>query len=73
VIEHASTVSGCICIFVDWDDLRRQLVQKLSAMSIPVLVLVIRPRGAPLNRRRDDPEGLHILEVGQIEAGLSQL
>jgi uncharacterized protein (DUF58 family) len=73
VIEHASTVSGCICIFVDWDDLRRQLVQKLSAMSIPVLVLVIRPRGAPLDGRSDDPEGLHMLEVGQIEAGLSQL
>src|SRR5204862_2734383 len=23
VIEHASSVSGCICIFLDWDDLRR--------------------------------------------------
>ena len=73
VIEHAAMVSGCICIFVEWDDSRRQLVRKLTAMRVPVLVLVIRPPGTSLDRRADDPENLHALEVGQIEAGLSQL
>jgi len=74
VIEHASSVSGCICIFLDWDDLRRVLVRKLTTLGVPALVLVVREPGAPpLERQADDPVSLHILEVGKIEEGLARL
>ena len=74
VIEHASSVSGCICIFLDWDDLRRVLVRKLTTLGVPALVLVVREPGAPpLERQADDPVSLHILEVGKIEEGLAKL
>jgi uncharacterized protein (DUF58 family) len=74
VIEHAPAVSGCICIFLAWDDARRELVRKLAAMGVPVMVLVIRESHAPpLERRADDPEALHELEVGKIEEGLAKL
>lgn len=74
VLEHAPAVSGCICIFVDWDEARRELVRTLGAMGVPALVLVIRERGGrALERRPDDPESLHVLEVGNIEAGLARL
>jgi uncharacterized protein (DUF58 family) len=72
VVEHAAAVSGCICIFLAWDEARRRLVRKLSKMSVPVLVLFVRERGArPFERSPDDPESLHGLEVGNLEAGLA--
>lgn len=74
VIEHASSVSGCICIFLDWDDVRRVLVRKLTTLGVPALVLVVRESGAPpLERQADDPVSLHFLEVGKIEEGLAKL
>ncbi len=74
VIEHAPTVSGCICIFVAWDDARRELVRKLTVLGVPTMVLVIRGPDSPeVGRRNDDPDALHVLEVGKIEEGLSKL
>lgn len=74
VIEHAPAVSGCICIFLAWDDERRQLVRRLTELSVPVLVLVVRTPGAsPLERRADDPVALHVLEAGKIGEGLARL
>ncbi len=74
VIEHAGAVSGCICIFLTWDDARRELVKKLTVLGVPVLVLIIRESGAtPLKRRADDLESWHELEAGKIEEGLARL
>jgi uncharacterized protein (DUF58 family) len=74
VVEHASSVSGCICIFVAWDDARRRLVRKLNTLGVPALVLVIREAEAPpFERTEEEPETLHVLEVGKIEAGLATL
>jgi uncharacterized protein (DUF58 family) len=74
VVEHASSVSGCICIFLAWDEPRRRLVRKLTALGVPVMVLVIRAAGAaPFERGVDDPEALHMLEAAKIEAGLALL
>ena len=74
VIEHATSVSGCICIFLEWDYLRRVLVRKLTTLGVPALVLVIREPGAPpLERQADDPVSLHVLEVGKIAEELAKL
>ena len=74
VVEHASAVSGCICIFLAWDEPRRELVKKLTMLGVPVMVLIIREPGAtPLERRASDPESLHALEAGKIEEGLARL
>ena len=74
VIEHASAVSGCICLFLAWNEPRRRLVRKLSALDVPVLVLVLSEQGAPeIERDAHDPEALHVLKVGNIEADLAKL
>ncbi len=74
VMEHVVSVSGCICIFVGWDDARRELVRKLTALGVPTLVLIVRSADSPpLERRASDPESLHVLEAGQIETGLARL
>jgi uncharacterized protein (DUF58 family) len=77
VLNHVSRVSGCICVFINWDAARQELVRKLRLLGTPLLVLVlVEPVGA---RRiqpgpmREDPEHFHVLEVGAIEEGLSRL
>src|SRR5581483_8076503 len=70
VLEHATIVSGCICVLLTWDEPRRSLVQKLRALGVPVTVLIVvepgeeKPDPGPL---RDEPESFHVLEVGKVE------
>ena len=76
VAGHAHAMSGCICVLLAWDEPRQALVAKLRAMNIPLLVLVISPPGAaPLDHgpMRADPGSFHVLESGNIGAGLSKL
>ncbi|MCX6923813.1 MAG: DUF58 domain-containing protein, partial [Verrucomicrobia bacterium] len=77
VLSHVEVVSGCICVLLAWDEARRNLVQKLKALGVPLLVLVIVPPGerqtleaGPLN---DEPDRFFVLEAGQIELGLAGL
>ncbi len=77
VLGHAAAVSGCICVFVAWDEARREFIRKLSALGVPLLILVIVPLG---ESRKVDPappggesDRLLVLEAGQIEAGLAKL
>jgi len=77
VLEHATVVSGCICVLLEWDELRRRFVEKLKVLGLPVLVIVLRPAGetrsldpGPL---ADEPANLHVLELGRIEEQLARL
>ena len=77
VINHSSTVSGCICVMLAWDDTRKRFVEKLCALGMPVLVLVIRVAGEKrpldLGPMSDTPEKLIALEIGKIEEQLATL
>ena len=76
-LNHASAVSGCICVFLAWDESRRRFVEKLKAINIPLRVVVIladEPK-KPLDPgpMRDEPENFHTLITGQIEQGLARI
>jgi uncharacterized protein (DUF58 family) len=76
VLSHASALSGCICVFVAWDEERQRFVEKLRSLRVPVLALVIvEPGGEPPDAGplREAPECFHALEVGKIEQGLAKL
>jgi len=77
VVNHANTVSGCICVMLAWDDTRKKFIEKLKMLGLPLLVVVIRPAGEtqPLDPgpMSDAPERLHVLEIGRIEEQLAQL
>ena len=77
VMNHVQVVSGCICVLLDWDEPRREFVRKLRAISIPVLVLVVRERGMPLDLEpgpmRDSPGEFIVMEVGKVEEGLGRV
>lgn len=77
VINHASRVSGCICVLLAWDETRWKFIEKLKVLGLPLLVLVIRPAGetralspGPMS---DAPEQLHALEIGRVEEQLARL
>jgi uncharacterized protein (DUF58 family) len=77
VLNHTNLVSGCICVLVAWNDERRVFIQKLRALGVPLLVLLIVPPGqspAPdPGPMRDEPDRFFVLEAGRIEAGLAKL
>jgi uncharacterized protein (DUF58 family) len=77
VLNHVNMVSGCICVFLAWDEARQKLVEKLKMLEVPVLVVVIQPAGEtkplPLGPMADTPDQLHALEVGRIEEQLAKL
>ncbi len=70
VLKHSTDVSGCICVLQRWDEARKSLVEKLKMLGVPLLLLVIVPRG---EKPADTLETLHVLEVGKIEEGLAKL
>ena len=77
VISRAEFCSGCICIFVTWDEQRQKLVQLMRHLGIPVFVLVILepndstiPDPGPMS---DVSENFHVLRAGEIEMGLGQI
>jgi uncharacterized protein (DUF58 family) len=76
-LNHAESISGCICVFLAWDAARRRFVEKLKAIDVPVRVIVVladKPKqpldpGPMLNA----VEQFHTLIAGQIEQGLARI
>jgi hypothetical protein len=77
VLRHASIVCGCVCVFLAWDEPRRELVQQLRALGLPALVLVVIGAGQGEKFRKahteDLPEHFHVLEVGKAAEGLQRV
>jgi len=77
VVNHASSVSGCICVFLTWDEPRRELVKKLKILGTPLLVLLVvepgQARDVDLGPMRDEPHRFRVLEVGTVRQGLATL
>lgn len=77
VLDHAGAVSGCICVFLAWDEPRRTLLRKLASLGVPVLTLVVTEPGQGTTLAATPPPektgAFHVLEAGRIEEGLAKL
>jgi uncharacterized protein (DUF58 family) len=77
VINHASLVSGCILVLLQWDAARQELVRKLRALQLPVLVLLIQKAGdshrPPAGPLAETPEQFIVLETGRVGEQLARL
>jgi uncharacterized protein (DUF58 family) len=77
VIEHVRSVSGAICVFLEWDEDRHRLIRRLKALGVPLLVVVVVPAGdhAALDPgpMRDDLARFHKIESGKVETGLAMM
>lgn len=75
VMKRSQILSGCICVFVAWDDSRNKLVNYLRQMKIPTLVLILVDDKDKLNLKppADKLIRFQVLELGKIEEGLMQI
>ena len=71
VLQREGVLSGAICVLVNWDDARRDLVARLRALGVPTLVLLVSD-AAP---ESDDTIALGVrrLTPGRIAEGLAAL
>jgi uncharacterized protein (DUF58 family) len=77
VLDHAPDVTGCILLFLDWDESRRKLVRQLRQLKVPLLVLVL-VNSARLEQLRttsdpDRPDHFHLLDSDKVAEGLARL
>ncbi len=75
VQERLSMLSGCICIFLDWDSDRKALVEQLQSAGIPTLALVISGKqglseSVDTSCLSDRQSRIHVLHVDSIQADL---
>ena len=76
VLRHAGELSGCLCVFVAWDEQRREFVRHLKEMGVPLMVFVITEAGAPRlepGPMLAEPERFRQLKLGTIEVELAKL
>ncbi len=78
VRSRLSLLSGCICIFLDWDSDRQKLIEQLQSANIPTLGLIIaREEGlaVPLDRSclQNSQSSLYVLQLNRIQEGLLAL
>jgi uncharacterized protein (DUF58 family) len=79
VLNHVKLVSGCVCVLLSWDDARKKFIEKLQAMGVPVLTLVITGPGqsgqitAPGAGAGPGGDQFVVLEIGRIQQDLAKL
>ena len=77
VMNHAATLSNGICVFLQWDEQRKELVKNLLALGLPLLVLVVRNPGdtealdpGPMSSR---PDRFHAVPLGEASECLARV
>ncbi|MBE9063075.1 DUF58 domain-containing protein [cf. Phormidesmis sp. LEGE 11477] len=75
VRSRLALLSGCVCICLNWDRDRQDLVKQLQTANIPTLVLIVAPAeglSEPVDRSclQNAQSSLHILHLGKIQEEL---
>lgn len=73
VMQRVLVISSCICVFLGWDDERRNFLRELHRRNVPTLTLII-TEGTSDFVPEPGPFGVvHRLRAGKIEEDLSRL
>ncbi|MCX6897512.1 MAG: DUF58 domain-containing protein [Verrucomicrobia bacterium] len=76
VLRHAPLVSGCVCVFLAWDEPRQRLVRLLQGLRVPLRVCVVTGAGQTgpldLGPMKNEPSHFHPLRAGNIQEELSR-
>jgi len=78
ILDRISLLSGCICIFIDWDENRKTLIHHLNSMGIHTLVLIVTnnqntQKIINLESFNPDLTTFHQLHLGTIQEELMKL
>jgi hypothetical protein len=63
-MEHAASLSGCVCVLLNWDVARQQFIESLKYKGISLLVMVISPIKIEIDEKKF-PE-VHVLPINAI-------
>lgn len=75
VLQRIGLVSGCVCVFLEWSDDRKELVRQMQIAGVPLLVLAMKEPGGPdpdPGPMRGEPHRFRVLEPGRIEECLAR-
>ncbi len=75
VLQHATQISGCICVFLEWDGARKDFVKRVKAQGTPFMVFVVTQNEITLDPgpMADQPEKFHVLPITRIREKLATL
>jgi uncharacterized protein (DUF58 family) len=75
VVTHAGELSGCVCIFLSWDQERQRLVKALLSRNVPLQVFVMTHSQDALEPgvMAAQPGNFHRLPMGQVAQTLATL
>lgn len=77
VLERAALLSGCICVFMAWDEPRKALVKSLRSLKLPLLVIIVaqpeQDRNIEPGPMLDDAGHFHVLEIGNIKEAIRKI
>ncbi|HEY3860909.1 MAG TPA: DUF58 domain-containing protein [Verrucomicrobiae bacterium] len=73
--SHAAELSGCLCVFLAWDEPRQRLIKGLLARRVPLRVMVVTESAErlPFGVMEVQPENFHVLPLGQVARKLAAL
>lgn len=75
VISKIPTLSSCICVFLCWDQVRKDFIMELQSWGIFMQSYIIAKNDADkasLEREIKDASGISVLRVGKIEEDLTR-
>lgn len=71
VMEHAASLSGCVCVLLSWDDARQHLVESLKQAEIPLLVIVVSQNPLEIDLKKFP--FVHVVHTDKIAENLAVL
>jgi len=66
VMEHAASLSGCVCVLLNWDIARQQFIESLKYKGVPLLVVVISPIKIEIEIDKKKFPEVHVLPINAI-------
>lgn len=73
--EHLDSISSVACVFLDWNETRRNFVHNLRDRGAGVKVVIVRSEPCTLDPRQDEDRlgPIRIVSPGEVDAGLGEL
>lgn len=73
VKQHLASLSGAICVLLDWDFTRQQFIQALKQAGIPLLVVIVKTSALEIDLDNKQFPEVHSLNLDQLADELSHL
>jgi hypothetical protein len=76
VVRQIARVSGCVCIFLKWDEHRKTLVEQMSSLGIFQLVLVLKraaDKAPNIQLKNDRFARVHVIDIENVQEALQRI